>query len=377
MTNEDIERFIATWPRQRFSDIRYAECVQGPASPEEELRNDGSRAVRTFFVQWFNRLEFMTELLGYPEISSIYHLDGSAAGIFRKVPDAHPNFFRNGKPFLFATQVLRCEPWGVPPPFPNEDLPNMRDRSQLPDATDIAAYAFAKIQVLYETPTYEVVPDDQMARDAFGYPAEYNLTRFVTKYIQAAASAFTIPTATLRYVDHATPASTTVVPGYPSIIEPKSDLILIWHHVPQAAVGMRLINPTAPVFPIDKSIGKVNKETFAGLPAGTVLLDNVSPKPIRSAVGDRLWDLEFRFKFFNPVAVQVTNSTGTSVDRQTVGHNHILYWKAGATSISYAEITIDGTTNLVNKTAGKNPHDWYDFNFCFRVPTTKLIVAGA
>jgi hypothetical protein len=392
-TTDDLERHVARWPRYRYTGHRYAESVGNPASPEEELRNDGSRAMRTFFCEWDDRLEVMREFLGYPEIVKPYSQDPGAQyfGLSRIIPDCHPGFLKfgdkageQGEPFLWATQVTRCEPWGLPGATGAVDgVGGTVDMAEPPGGltfknSSIARYGLAKFQCLYESPTYEVLKDSQMPRDELTkWTAEYTLKRYVTKYIQPAASAFTVPTGLLKYVDNAVAASGTPVPGTPAIIEPKSDYIVIWHMVPTEAVGIRLVNPDGPCFPIDNCIGKVNATTFNGLPPGTLLLEACNPKPVRSAVGERLWDLEFRFKFFNPVRVQVTTSTGTSLDRATVTHNHIVRWKAGETSISYAEVSIDGATNTTSQTAGKNIHDWYEFKHLFRVPSPRLaLVAG-
>ena len=67
-----------------------------------------------------------------------------------------------------------------------------------------------------------------------------------------------------------------------------------------------------------------------------------------------LSDLEYPFKFFNPARDQVTESSGTSHARATDTHTHSGPWKAGATSMSYPEVSIDGATNTATQTAGKN-----------------------
>lgn len=349
MSITTVAQYTQGWPT--IEGYAWSEVV--PTSPEEELRNDGSRAVRTFLVPWADRIAWAIRWLGYPEIK----FDNGHWFISRRVPQEHPEYLdADNRPYLWATQVMRCEPWGLPDPTGSTfDM-----RTPL----DVADYGFARIQVLYESVSYELLPDNEVLGED-DVPDEALLARYVTVTATPAGEMLNLPLAALAFVDGASPVN--IVPGFTSRIEQKTDVVITWHLVPTEAVGMRVINPNADFWPIDDTLGRVNSDTFAGCRKGTLRLDAAIPRRHRSAIGDILWDVEFRF-------THLDRGDDSQVPPVPIGHNHLLQFSGG--TLTWREVVANDATPVVSnadaadQVDGKSLFDWRDFKRLFRVPLT-------
>lgn len=338
-----VNERILTWATWR--DTQWAESVDGPASPEEEARDDGTRAMRTIYVRWEDRIQAVRDFLGHAEV---VEADGHKY-LSRTLPWYHPHFVRaDGLPYMFASQIPRMEGWGVPDPGPDGVI-NQRGPDEVTD------YAYCKMQILLETPTYNLLEDEEII-NGDGTPDEGSLQRFVTKLAQPSGQILPLPLGAFKYVDGAG----VPVPGQPGRLVPETDVTYIWHRVPLAAIGSRIINPEAESTLIDDTIGKVNDATFpaaavSGAPAGTLLLTAVAFRPIMNPLGERVYDVEYRMKYFSPGLDQ----GGVN----PVGHNHLYRVKDGVAA--YWEVTATGATNLVLKADNVSIYNWASFPLLF------------
>ena len=359
---------------QQIGTTPYVETVKEPVSPEMEFRDDGTTVTRTYLIPWTSYRQVAADVLGYPEIETKH----ARQYISRNLPDAFPELANSlGNPYLFATAIKSVQGLGVP------DGGNMQSQS------DVAVYKYARVSVVYETLTYEILSDKQMVNaglvDRWGNPDESTLRRYVTKVIKPSAEYLSLPQGSFQYVVASAPAGLAVI-GQPGKITPVYDMSLTWHHVPREAIGSLLYNAglTTPV--LDQAIGKVNVKPFAGCMAGTLLCMPPDIRPIRSPLGDRIYDVEYRFKWLNLGTVPV----GIFGAGDPIGHNHLYAGKPqlnNAHAGGYYEVTGGlasgafagpGTTNIkINPATGANTfgvdganiYDWCDFAPLFQVPS--------
>ena len=325
---------VPNWPKNGL--VPFVEALD--KSPEFELADDGSRAVRTLFVPWDEIQGLAENFLGHPSVQR----GGGGKFIQRVTPHAVRTVNFLGKSYLYATRIQRVEPWGLDDAFTVDPFSGQRDTR----TTDYEAkYGLAKVQIVYETLTYDVKEDNEITQTA-GKPDESYLERYVTRIFQPSAEHLPLPTGLYEW----TVAPLGNISGSPGKLVPKYDVNVTWHHVPVEAIGSVLLNPDAASFPLDLAIGTVNNAVFMGCAAGTLLLAAAELKPVRSAIGERIYDVVYRMSYFRETHQKILRVTGTPK------------------VVSYREITADGVTNLVTMAAGKSIYDWTDFRLLFRVP---------
>lgn len=332
---------VATWPAV-WRQTHFRELVKEPASPRFRFKNDATECERNILVDWGGLPQAAHDFLGFPLIL------GSPGNPYlsRVTPHTFPEVQDlSGSPYLYCTQFTSAAPWGIPLGA-NSDV---TQPAAMRSVNNVAVYRYARVQLLYETLTYNVKEDSQITQTA-GVPDESNLERYVTKVVRPAASYLTLPPGAFKMVTSGTPAA----PGQPGRITPGYDVDITWHQVPEAAVGMKLINPGLANPSVDLALGCVNSASALGSPAGTVLLTAAEARPIRSALGMRLFDVHYRFRVFNPSG--------------SVGHNHV-YWPGPTPAPGYYEVSTDGATNLVSQTPWKSIYNFANFALLFRVPT--------
>jgi hypothetical protein len=351
----------ATWKAKAGeSEILYTELVKD-GSPAFSIENDTSSVKRSLLINWDDLGDARLAFLGGPQIMGAAAAQfgppapGASSWISRHLPDAFRLFGdTQGRRYLYATKFSGSG-YGMP----------VGSGNGIHDGSDTPIYRYAKIEVVYETLTYDIVSDDDMVSMGLTFnnnPDEATLARYVTKEINPGAEYLTLPAGGFKFVTTGTPP----VQGGPGKIVPNFDLALTWHLVPLKAVGCSLLNPQLEDPPIDNCLGNVNSEDFPavtasgnpGWPMGTLLMTGATIKPVRSTFGDRLYDLTYRFKFLKK-GIQLLYYQGTQAN---------LFHDAG-----YFEVTTTGTTNLVanNNDPGSgavNIYPWADFNQLFRVP---------
>jgi hypothetical protein len=255
------------WTATVGNGIAYTELVRD-GSPTFSIENDGSTLRRTVLVLW-DELDYAKDaFLGYPQVLGS---GGMQQWIARNVPDAAYIFLNtSGNPYLFATK-LSGSGYGMP----GDASEGIHD----PD-TDFPVYRYAKLEVSYETLTYDILSDEQMVVAGLVYPTgdtgqpdEATLARYVTIEPNPGAEYLTLPQGGFSFVGPTipgTPPTPAPVPGGPGKIVPNYDLSITWHLVPRAAVGSVLLNPALQNPSIDLCLGNVNSNTFPANPNANI-----------------------------------------------------------------------------------------------------------
>jgi hypothetical protein len=349
--------------------LSYVEVVDDPCSPRGHFENDHSEVVRTILIYYVDVALAFRLFLGYPQVSS----DGAGNRfIYRVTPEYHPAYLIPGTkiPYLFATD-FEFEPWGVP-----------SDRDQRDVVTDTARYFLAKCTIRYNTRSYEVlVPRGAEEFFPGGNIDESTLKRYVTidpapgvEHLGLKVGAFNLVDIPFGFAPKNSPpgwraSGIRPAPGAPGKIEPKHRLQIIWHEVPQEAIGMKVMNPgTLKTYPIDDLLGKVNSTTFAGCEPGTLLFDAPQFRRYKSPIGTKLYDVTFNLIYLprgsiltqdikgNPLAPAVAN----------IGHNCVL--DGDTKPYIYRELSIDGTTYAYPAPDGVHIYNDGEFADAFKPP---------
>jgi hypothetical protein len=253
-----------------FRGITFIEHV--PGSPIEILENDGARVTRMLDCDWTKSLSFADKLLGFPSIKTG---TGNIKYVSRLTPAFHPDFLdAMGNPWIYATRITKLEGIGF------------RDKT----TDDTAVYKTGRLTVVYESLTYEVKEDDEV--QAAGVPDESRLLRYVTILFKPYAEFLTLPVGFMRWI---TADKQPVNFGLPLLI-PTWQIDFIWHLIPKTNL---------PLAKIADAQGTINNAAFVTplgtFPTGTLLLLNADLKPIRSALGDRLYDIHYHVKYKEPI----------------------------------------------------------------------------
>jgi hypothetical protein len=316
-----------------YNGFTYLETYKSPRSPSEAFGNNASQCDRTYLIRWDDRgTQLATGLgaalayqniLGYP---TLVPAAGGLGGYISRVLPMPNTEWTNGsnKNFLFATSIPRSEPLGKPDDGIIAQFAGVGNLTM-----KVARYKYSLTTIRFETLTYDILDDAHLQTyTAPGIPNptpdESSLQRYVTKIVQPGGEYLALPYGSFKIVRTGTPP----VPGQPGKIVPAADLFLTWHQVPIAAVGMLLYNPNLVNPAIDLSMGRINALTFAGCAPGTLLCMTPKIVPIRSAFGDRIVDVEYHFKFFDPKP-QLASIRGWNT----------IYW---AEDSGYREVSVDG-----------------------------------
>lgn len=290
-----------------------------------------------------SHIEAIFYLLGGPRVAG----SGSLQYIDRVLPHAinYYQSYGDNKNYLYAT---KCDFRPISP---------ANYTTNGPDGDSIPQYQKAFLDVTYETLPYDIKGNGEI-NYAIGVPDESWWQRYITKIAKPAGQYFSLPTSRTSGTPPVTVYSYKYVTGgTPDLQEALGKLLsncnlqVTWHSVPEAAVPSMFVNPTltAPGA-IDKYVGKTNHNTFNFYPQGTLLLLGVQMTPHRSAFGNRVFDVVYMFKYFEPVP----------------GAGHLFNFRP--LSGGWLEVTTDGVTNLVAQTAGKSIYDFGNFGNLFRPP---------
>jgi hypothetical protein len=337
--------------------IPYTELVRD-GSPTFSIENDGTTMTRQILVKWTDLGDARNAFLGWPEVHS---QNANSPWITRHTPDFMLNLLNSSnQPYLWATKLS-----GTGYGMPTDASQGIHDETK-----DTPIYRYAKLSVVYETLTYDVLSDSSMSNqglvDSAGNPDESTLARYVTKEINPGAEYLTLPTGGFKFVGPTagSPLAPVPVQGGPGKIVPNYDLALTWHLVPITCVGSILLNPGLANPSIDLCLGNVNNKPFPaklpgglpGWPVGSLLMTGCTIKPVRSTYGDRLYDIIYRFKFLKQ-GIQFLYYQGTQPNFTNAGYYEVT--TTGATNI--------GTFNNVAANGPVNIYPWADFNQLFRV----------
>lgn len=327
-----------------------------PGSPNETFSGDTFRATRTFDVPWYARWAFIRYLIGSAK------LQGGA--ISREIPDQYYAYFGGNaqagntpKAFMVATSLQGIECLGQQ----RETIANLGPGTKL----SYCMYDVARITIGYESVTYNILSDGEIGLAKYN---EAELKRFVSVFRQPSAEFLTLPFGAFKWVElddkgklkldaKGEPAGIRVTGSNGKIVS-ASEIILVHHRVPGV--------PQA----IKTHIGSVNLHDWPEIGAlkGQLLLTNVEIKPYRWLDTLRLFDITFKFKFFDPDPVwSKANPTNPA------GHNWFLQHFPVTTAVNvqqninqilqgvqkYKLITHDG------RPTGKTVYEYKDFDYLF------------
>lgn len=319
--------------------IAYVDVVKDVRSPRISLSIDRSSAHRTVDVPYLQAETFAQFATGYPKLASYTSGSTTYAYIKRAVPWILPLKRNRG---IFCS---RCEweGYGVPNAFAVNTFSLNLMRHFDADNEAFAVYQNARCALDYETPTYDVL-DDQGLKDANEFYDigdhdydESTWLRYITKIVRPQGEFITIQGSNFNgyYLGRLKLANNRGFPINDSINKTvcATTITVTWHQVPEAAVPMAEFNEGAANTAIDNCIGRVNDRNFNGNPQGTLLLQAADIQPHKDSRGDRIYDITYTFKHFNPrpdapIWTIPTGTAGLGGGNGTpiqvfAGHNHV------------------------------------------------------
>jgi hypothetical protein len=233
------------------------EYVEDIGPSEVNFGPDGARATMTLQCAWEDVYGLTKVLLGYS-----YR---GGAGILRRViPTAHGFQPLGGAPALDAG----------------------------------AKYEKARLTVEFSTLSYDIRADDDATLLATG-----EWMRYTEKTIRPASEGLSLQQGAWLFTEPAAEVGKSI-PGGKSQIVNSHTLVWTWKQVPHECLFTAASDYPTNLVAIQ---GKVNDDTFAGRPAGTLLClpPILTPKTSPLAPNDlnttnRLWDVEFHLLFKNP-----------------------------------------------------------------------------
>lgn len=343
------------------SGALYTEHV--PGSPRIAYTQTGATGTRTWDIAGDDLFNARQGLLGYPKtVVGLPLSGGTVRHIARSVPDFFPGELDSaGKPWLYATKV---------------DAAQLNPRGQRPIAGggNLPYAGTTRLTIGYEALPWEILSDAQML--ALGgsaaylpaggapifdlIPDESSLLRYVCIRPKPQAESFGVPAGTFKDVDPTKPA---VSYGLNKQLV-TWDLEILWCQVPKTALPCAVLNPN--LLPdggnLELTLGKINSAPFAGCALGTLLLLAAELKPIRTALGDRAYDVSYRFKRMQAHIAHKDAPT------RSVTWTH-LFHRPPNLPLAWYEISSDGTTNITgasNFSDDKSMYNWADFRLLFR-----------
>lgn len=272
-----------------------------PGSPQESYSGDNFRAKRIFDVNWNDRWMFIKHMIGTARLKVTTIGGNVLTTIERDLPDQYyvyynvtPSNVGVPKSFMVAVGLESIEPLGA------QRVVNATFAGKLEEVR----YDMARITINYESVTYRVETKSVTvggSQNQETQPNEYKLTRYTTVFRQPSAEFLSLPFGSFKWVEYNSTGSiiknklTGLAAGIPITgangkIVAASEVILIHHKVPGIPKALKT------------HIGSVNLYDWPemGVLKGQLLLTNIELKPFRWLEDSRLYDITFKFKFFDP-----------------------------------------------------------------------------
>jgi hypothetical protein len=403
-------------PQRRQYEYQERTPKDGAVSPRLTLSSNRTTASRQIQVPWDRKNDALVDIVGYPFIKQNYQKYPSGNPdntwndgwyISRYLPSYYADLNQIDPitglcyPVLWASTV-EVIPAGDKPgqTYWATNDPYVEGNPWM--SNGINRYGTAYLSISYEMPTHPIVSDEDMGKqnwvDAYGNPDESSLKRYITIIPQAGGRVQTVPNGTF-VVANDTGKSLPFL-GSPPIREIEADISITWHEIPTQAVPFRVVNQgiattrrigstsNVPYTPaIENTLGCVNNNTFWGYPKGALMLTAAVIKPIYSPLGQRLWEIDYKFKMFNAKSsnkLKIPASSPVAYDYQ---YGHCLaYQGLAASSLNgnpgYYEIVVQSkpgsnylTSNLGSQNEdgtfvgdGVNMVNYRNFSLLFRVP---------
>ena len=299
--------------------IRYREYSGDGTSQTEAFENVQFSANRVFDIQsigadgspvkdaatprlrygWDQRWNFIRSVFGYPLVKTIVDPLGDPVWTFidRTDPMAYPIRTIGGKSLLYPQDVTRVRGLGA---------------WRVKNGTGY--YDEARVDIRFGSRPYSVQSNYHAVRDFDGHKLvdESTLTRYVEKRWSFVTQALTLPRGGAVWEGTQVPVDDSNIRIVSHI-----EMVYVWYQVPGIPAAVKT------------HLGCVNDSNFDGHPAETMLLSGVELRPYRWVTGQRLYDILYKFRFFNPEGVK--------------GHNHFLHYKGASVAPAYDRILTPGT----------------------------------
>jgi hypothetical protein len=353
-----------TWTASVWSHNGLVFYTVDAESVSYNFEDDGNTASMIAYCLWEDLDFFKDGVIGYPTI--VGNIGSAGSYISRSVPLSFDAFTNSSdEPYLFARK-MSGNGYGVPPDAAEEGIHDPE--------TDLPNYYFAKSDITFETLTYEIMSDEDMVEFGFvddaGNPDESELVRYVTILTNPSAEYLTLPQGGFYFFVPGYTGEAVVVQGGVGKIVCSYDLAITHHSIPRAAVPSAILNPGTANPAIDNSLGCVNATEFAGQPPASLLLVGAALRPVRSTVGDRLYDLELHWKYLNAQTPVNDPQTGNPIP---VGNQGVYYQGQAATDSNpaatpgYYEVTTkQNVSNLETGADNINIYNYAEMRDLFR-----------
>lgn len=170
------------------------------------------------------------------------------------------------------------------------------------DPTAVCKYKLARISVSYENVQYRI---REGKASSWAGIEELVYDSFMTFYRLPTAEVLSLPLGAFRFYDK-DPNKRYVVTGSNMRLESQEEIMITWHQVPFVpdAVRTHIGKVNDNWFPIghlqiadNETKMDINKRVFAA--PGTLLLTNVELKPNKGFFSRRLYDINYKFKYFH------------------------------------------------------------------------------
>lgn len=304
---------------------------------------------RLVWCPWEDRYKIARAIIGYSKLAKEDGIDpDKITGLRRLTPLAHPDInpldLDDGPGNMFASRINSIKGHK---PLVGELSENDADINALAKKNVFEAAIF---EVQYENIGYQVREDDEVT----DWP-ENEFERFLEILEPTPSSSYiTLPGGTLNYIRESgsTPPHGLPINFNVGKIFSTMQFKFLWKRLP-----FDLFNPIAqsnwakriwgdPADPdAEKLIGSVNKTEFLGFAAGTLLLENVRPIPVRSPFYF-IWEWDFEFTLnFNPnrwnFLYYFNNAAAGATDRG--------FYFVGAGTTYQAPGSLDDDTSIYNE----------------------------
>lgn len=293
------------------------------SSPTDTYEMNNSTSRRKYYVKWAKRYDFIAYMLGY----SILWNDSGTTRISRLLPRKDPDAtaliatkVTQLKGFQWKSNLITTTTLGSAG-FATDPSRNFGHTGYQWSDGQASTYTDADIEILFEHPDYFMVEDSTVyAADPYG-----ELGRYVAPGDYDGSSEYlTLPGGMMKYaVSGGTPSPphNQVIPFNNGKVLSQEKFQLIWKRLPYD-----IWSSTSDLFVFVygdggsnvPAVGRINKTTFYGRPAGTVLFESVKPILMRDPRGDFFeWQLTYNFTF-NPY-----------------GWNNLYYYVKGGTNAGF------------------------------------------
>lgn len=360
-------------------------------SPRESFSNNNFQVQRTLQCKWDDRWLLCLGLLGFPY--TLYNLADGKLYVHRITPAGYQTVDLNA---LSGGNLTWIYPVSI------DSIEGLGKVTSV-GADGINNYELARLNVRYETLTYGIKTDQEMVEKGYKvygtqFVDESKGGRYITRHLQPTAEYLTLPFGAMVWCD----SGKNPITGSNGRIIASQEIMMQWHQVPGIPVAL------------NTHLGAVNHRIFPYLdtltdfqddgseisyertyPRGTLLLTSIEVKPYRWFKNLRLYDITYKFRYFQPV-----EGLDTSTDAQGVklgaefpgdetlllcpkgepyGNNHFLRYKPvqgsnNFTIPSYQMMTHNGvrptaTGLTVTTQAGQTVYPYKDFRDLFTLTT--------